>query len=159
MIAVSFQCLLVLPSAHARDFRSKHKRGYRKRAKSSIFGFLFQDISGTKEKRQTQTSHRPESPKQVSGDTQIQNANHATLGTFDATQGLCSVTRLGGRILPCSNSEVVSQVPQVCVQRDSLAIQVPPIRDIYGTLRLHQAGSTAGDVSSAICHSPPPVHR
>lgn len=122
-------------------------------------GLLLKNFSSAKEKWKTSSNHRPQSTQQVSCDTQIQDVDSKktvstiTSGSLGHQPGF--VRRLSSR----SNPSKKQKVSEVCIQRESVSIPSPSIRDIYGPLCVHSSGQSTSPVCTTIRNSPPPVSR
>ena len=137
-------------------YRNKYygfKTRNRTRASTKLPGFLYHNLFGAKKEWQASSCHQSKTLKQVSGDTSVQNADHPQHCKGSDKGRVCGVNRFGRRVLSHSNSQVVSEIPEICLQRSSMAVSVPPVRPSDESVRVYPGGLATSEVPTTVISS------
>ena len=110
-------------------------------------GLLQQAFPGSQSLRDMETRSRCVTSQHLCDQNKVLHGNHPVCPRFDPTRRLDGDNGHEGRLLSCSNSRGLQEVPQVLFQRGSIPVQGPVFRPEHGTTGLHQGSGSPGGYS------------
>ena len=97
----------------------------------------------TEERRRNETCFQPQKPKQANRVSTLQNGGMANAQDNNQTGRLDGQIRPEGRLLLRSDAEAGSQIPVLPVGRQSIPVQLSPIRASFRSEIIHQTAQTS----------------
>ena len=108
-------------------------------APAKLSRFCQPDLSGIEVRRLMETSHQPQRTQQVHNDSSLQDGVCQNLEGAGSDERLDGQAGLKGRLPYCPNPPRPPTIPEVCMERSDVAVQVPAIWSEHCPLDVHKA--------------------
>ena len=117
-------------------------------ARSCWTGFLQPDFSGAKNRGQMEANYRPLSTEPVYPLPLICDGNTTNGDEGAETRPLADISRSQRCLFPCADPPGSQEIPSFLPSGDCLAVQGASVRDIHGSLALHQGRGASPEIRS-----------
>ena len=133
--------------------RAPCQTGHRTRTGQNVPRTLQPHVPCPQKGRQTSAYHQSEKSEFLSGRSNVSDGDSLLSSRGCPTGGLGHFSGPHGRVLSCTNSALVQEVPQDCGQWADIPISCPSLRSIHLTESVHKDAGAGGSVSSLQRHS------
>ena len=122
-------------------------------------GLLQPSILGPQERRFVPPNHRPLTPQFFPRGPLFQDGNRFFYTGFHSAGRLGGLSRPIGRIFPCADAPIVSEVPQILRESRGLSVSSSSLRDCHGTPNLHETDGYSSRPSTSKRVTCDPIFR